>query len=101
MALKHIAARRVDELIDQRRDNLATVIQTKWRAYRAKKWFDDTISDIVSLQYLCRKWLASCQLQLLRKEKYRKDAGASTKIAAAWRKELYQRKYSRTLQGES
>eukprot|EP00804_Cyclotella_cryptica_P027081 CCRYP_013617-RA/>CCRYP_013617-RA protein AED:0.03 eAED:0.03 QI:790/1/1/1/1/1/8/269/1062 len=90
-------ARRVDELIQQMREDSATIIQSKWRTYITKQWYQETSNNIVRLQYFVRRYIAWSRLARLRKEKYLRESGASTRIATAWRRLRCRREYTRVI----
>ncbi|KAL7520846.1 hypothetical protein ACHAWX_005550 [Stephanocyclus meneghinianus] len=89
------AARRVDALIHQMREDSAKRIQSKWRTCRTKKWYEKAHRNIVRLQYFFRRCIAWSRLVHLRKEKYLRESGASTRIAAVWRRFRCRREFTR------
>ena len=94
------AARRVDALIQQLREDSATLIQSKWRMYLTKKGFEHIISKLVVLQYFSRRFVAWRRLMNLIEAKYLREADASTKIATMWRRSSCRRLYMRTIDGK-
>lgn len=94
-----VAARRVDELVYKQREESIIHIQSLWRFYATKKWYQEIVTKPIILQCMLRRWMACRQLQRLKEDKNLKEAMASTCIAKVCRKFLWKRIYSRNVKG--
>lgn len=75
---RNIASRKIEQIRHERRMVSATLIQARWRAYKASKGFLQIKLQVTLLQSVTHRWRA---------EKYlAQNKNAATKIAACWRR---------------
>ena len=80
---RNFAREIVRKLRCERRVSCATVIQSVWRGHQSRSRFTQTNGNIVIVQCLTRKWIATKTSRQLAEEKSRREA-AGKKIASAW-----------------
>lgn len=83
MVKRNFARKIARKLRCERRVSCVTVIQSVWRAHQSRLWLSQTIFNIVIVQCLTRKWIATKRTRQLTEEKSRREA-AGQNIASAW-----------------
>lgn len=97
---RYIAVTSFQQLKHVKSTNAAIKIQATWRGFTTLDQYMQTILDVVVVQSLIRRWMATECLQGLREEKRLAEDSAATIIASAWRGYICNSDYKRTVEGK-
>ena len=95
-----LSARFVGQKRELRRMDAAKRVQASWRGFATQNQYVTTLSNIVLIQCVVRKWIALNHFRRLKDEKLLAENNAATMIQSIYRSFVSRREYVITIGGE-